>query len=357
MSGVNRNILQNGGIPSTAKGQTNINLVTTSGSRFVIMDFPPTFLSSSNGGSCTGISLQWTPDPSLGFETSSTYYSVTESILNCEPQSLSPLTSSLGYVQFIDSQYNELAPTYYMRAYQNFVGGGKGPYSDIVSIQTRAANYCGTPTTSLKAGVTSSVIFDVDGWNPNAGIWYSNDGSGSAASFSASFSVAPELIKFGGPNFDALKTNGATITIPLQGTSITQQGSPNSGLMTGNLALVAGSATMVLGGGMHQFIVTATTSTIATSSVQLQVVAGTTPLFPGGVNTINKLVGFSFQANGGFTLDNAQVPGATGGTIGSEVSVSNSLVINTSPDCIIRVIQLGIRQAYNAGMYHCKYGN
>lgn len=349
MSGVNRNILQNGGIPLAGRGQTNIDLVTTSGSRFVIMNFPPTFLSSSNGGSCTGITLQWTPDSTLGFETSSVYSSVTESVLNCEPYSLSPLTSSLGYVQFIDSQYNASAPTYYMRAYQNFVGGGKGPYSDIVSIQTRPAVYCTTPIVAAKGGATSRVVFDMDGWNPNPGIWYSNEGSGSAAAFSASFSVTPTLIKSGGPNYDALQTNGATITIPLQGTSITQGGG-TANMMYANMALVSGNATMILGGGMNSFTVIAGTS--GGASVSLPV--GVTPTFPSGINTINKLIGFQFQANGRFTVDNS-ITGSSG-TISSQISVGTSLVINTSADCVIRAFNLGIGGTYNETIYHCKYG-
>lgn len=352
MSGVNRNILQNGGIPLAGRGQTNIDLVTTSGSRFVIMNFPPTFLSSSNGGSCTGISLQWTPDSTLGFETSSQYLAVTESVLNCEPYSLSPLTSSIGYVQFIDSQYNAAAPTYYMRAYQNFVGGGKGPYSDIVSIQTRANAYCGAPVESVKGGNDSRVVFDVDGWNPNGGIWYSNAGSGSTADFSASFSVTPTLIKNGGPNYDAIATNGATITIPLQGTSI-GQGGGYARKMIGQIALVQGNALMTLGGGLNNFNVTATSSTGA-GDVSLSLGAGTVPIFPAGINTINKLVGFSFFQNGGFTLDNASI--GSGGTINTPVSVTNQVTITTSADCIIRVIVLGTAQDYTQNIYHCKYG-
>ena len=224
MSGVNRNILQNYSIPVMGAGPTNIDLQTTSGSRWVLMDFPKNFLSSSNGGTCEGITLQWTPDPSFGFETSSAYYAVTQSTLLCEPSSLSPLTSSNGWYQFIDSEYNSSAPTYFLRAFQNKVGGGRGPYSDIVSIQTRAAVYCGTPTPAARNGATSRVVFDVDGYDPNSNIWYSNLGSGSAAAFTASFSTTPYVVKKGGPNYDAIQTNGATITVPLSPYSLTQGG-------------------------------------------------------------------------------------------------------------------------------------
>jgi hypothetical protein len=355
MSGVNRNILKNTAIPVMGEGVTNIELVTTSRSRFVLLNFPPTFLSSSNGGSCTGITLQWSPDPSFGFEDASAYYAVTQSALLCEASSNSPLSSSLGWNQFIDSEYTSTAPPYYLRAWQNKVGGGRGPYSDIVEIQTRANVTCGTPENSAKNGVTSRVVFDVDGFNPTGSVWYSNNG-GPAAPYSASFSVTPNIVKRGGPNFDGIATNGATITVPLQGTSLTQGGGTSQTII-GQIALQQGSATMNLGGGATSFSVTATTSSIASSSVQLSLPVGTIPYFPSGVNTVNNLIGFSFQANGGFTLDNQSVPGASGGTISSQIAVTNNLTITTSADCVIRVFYLGVQGLpYDSTIYHCKYG-
>jgi len=354
MSGVNRNILQNTSIPVMGEGPTNIELVTTSGSRWVMLNFPPTFLSSSNSGSCTGITLQWTPDPSFQFESSSAYYAVTESMLSCEATSLSPLTSSNGWYQFIDSPYTTAAP-YYLRAWQNKVGGGRGPYSDIVEIQTRANVICGTPVGSAKNGATSRVVFDVDGFNPTGSIWYSNNG-GPDSPYSASFSVTPTIVKRGGPNFDGIATNGATITVPLQGTSLTQGGGTAQTII-GQIALQQGSATMNLGGGANSFFVSATSSSIGGASVVFSIPVGTIPVFPSGVNTINKLVGFAFQANGGFTLDNQSVPGATPGTISTQIAVGTALTITTSADCVIRVFYLGVQGIpYDDTIYHCKYG-
>lgn len=354
MSGVNRNILKNTAIPVMGEGVTNIQLVTTSGSRWVMLSFPPTFLSSSNSGSCTGISLQWSPDPSFGFDPTSSYFAVTESMLSCEATSLSPLTSSNGWYQFIDSPYSSSAAPYYLRAWQNKVGGARGPYSDIVSIQTRANAYCGTPEGSARNGNLSRVVFDVDGYNPTGSVWYSNTGGPGTSLYSASFSVTPTIVKGGGPNFDGILTNGATITVPLTGTSLTQGGGTSNRII-GQIALQQGSATMNLGGGANSFSVTATTSSIASSSVQFSIPVGVIPYFPSGVNTINKLIGFSFQANGNFTVDNQLV--GTGGAISSQISVTNNLTITTSPDCVIRAFYLGtLGLPYDDTIYHCKYG-
>ena len=41
---VNRNVLQNGGIPLSGNGQTNLQLVTTEGSRYVMLNLSNTFL-------------------------------------------------------------------------------------------------------------------------------------------------------------------------------------------------------------------------------------------------------------------------------------------------------------------------
>jgi hypothetical protein len=354
MSGVNRNILKNTSIPVMGEGPTNIELVTTSGSRWVLLNFPPTFLSSSNSGSCTGITLQWSPDPSFGFEPSSAYYAVTESMLSCEATSLSPLTSSNGWYQFINSEYSQTAPPYYLRAWQNKVGGGRGPYSDIVSLQTRIYG----AEASVLNGNFSRYIFDVDGFSPTGSIWYSNIGGPGTAIFSASFSVTPDIVKRGGPNYDAIQTNGATITVPMGGGNVSQ-GQP----INANIALVQGSATMILGGGVNSFFVSATTSSIAgmEASVRLSQPTGPIPQFPAGVNTINKLIGFTFTdaglgpRNGNLTVDNVSV--GTGGTIGTSIAVpGNSLVINTSADCIIREFNLSPQVTYDATVYHTKYG-
>lgn len=355
MSGVNRNILQNGGIPLAGRGQTNLNLVTTSGSRFVLLDFPTTFLSSSNGGTCNGITLQWTPDSSLGFETSSAYNAVTQSTLTCEPSTLSPLTSSLGWYQFINAAYNDNAPVYYLRAYQNFVGGGQGPYSDIVSLQTNGNAICPGVPNSVYGGSgsfptnRSQVTFDVNGWDPNASLWYSNQGSGSSAAFTATISGTPQLVKVGGPNYDAIKTNGGTISVNMKG-SYAGQGGGTAQQFWAQMGLVSGSATMAIGG--RSFKVTATDST-TTGDVTIDQYTGT-PTFPNGLNTRNKLIGWTATSNGNFLLD-----GVATGSVGSSLTAANTsdpLTITTSADCVIRMFQITDTSAYPANVYHCKFG-
>ena len=240
-----------------------------------------------------------------------------------------------------------------MRAYQNKVGGGRGPYSDIVSIQTRAAVYCNTPTPASQNGNLSTLVFDVDGFSPTGSIWYSNQGGPTAAAYSASFSVTPSIVKKGGPNYDGIATNGATISVPLGSTSITQGGG-TAQTVVGQIALQSGWAQMTLGGGLGTFYVSAVTSSAASSSVSITVPVGVTPYFPSGVNTINKLIGFTFTGNGGFTVDNGQV--GTGGTINSQLSVTNTFTMTTSADCVIRAFTLGVVGPYDETIYHCKYG-
>lgn len=351
MSGINRNILQNGGIPLTSQGMTNIDLQTTSGSRFVMMNFPLTFLSSSLGGTCEGITLQWTPDSSLGFETSSAYYAVTQSVLSCSSASLSPMTSSTGWVQFIDSIYDPTAPVYYMRAYQNLAGGGRGPYSDIVSIQTR--NYgCGTNVSSYGGvGRESELYFDVNGFDPNTNRWYSNYGSpGAGAAFTASFSVAPNLIKLGGPNYDAIKTNGAEIIIDLKGSYAGQVGGPALPIAV-SLGVASGSVEVINGaGGTPYFRVDAVDSTTAGNVQWLG--SSPQPIFPNGVSTRNVVVGIMLSYNGSFYLNGTAV-GTTTSTL-SAINYSNYIKLSTSSDCVIRAFGVG-RSLITATGYNCKY--
>lgn len=356
MSGVNRNILQNGGIPLAGRGQTNIDLVTTSGSRFVMLNFPRTFLSSSNGGTCSGITLQWTPDPSLGFETASVYYAVTQSTQPCEAASLLPMTSSIGWTQYMETTYSSNTPVYYMRAYQNFVGGGKGPYSDIVSIQTNGNMLCpGAPESTYGGsgsfpGNRSRLTFDANGYVPNGNVWLSNSGASGSTAFVATFSTTPDLVKVGGPNYDGIKTNGATISVDMKG-SYAGQGGGTAEQFWAQMALASGSATMAIGG--RSFKVTATDST-GVGDVTIDQYTGT-PTFPTGVNTRNKIIGWTATSNGNFLVD-----GATTGSVGSSLTAANTsdpLTITTSADCVIRMFQITDTTPYSPSVYHCKFGN
>jgi hypothetical protein len=350
MSGVNRNVLTNTAIPVMGEGVTNVELITTSGSRFVILNFPPTFLSSSNGGSCTGITLQWTPDPSFGFETSSAYYAVTESILSCGAYSLNPLTASIAYEQFINSSYTS-ATTYYIRAFQNKVGGGRGPYSDIVSLQTR-----------FDASEGPTYTFDTENYDPINNLWYGGSSSGSVGYVGAwTGSTMPEVIKYGGPNFDAIRTYGATLTIPMAGNTLGGVG------WQASIGIAKGTATFFANGPISMQVV-ATTSSLGTNGENL-VNAQSPGWMKSGINTFNTVVAFDGgggslgSRNGIMTVDN--VDATTGGigfqngksytTVeGSGPYAQTNITIATSADCILRCFSVGSR--YNPTNFHTKYG-
>ena len=237
MSGVNRNILSNAGIPVMAQDQLPMSLVTTANSRFILLDWPvKTYLTSSQGGDCEGITVQWTTDPSLASEPDSAYSNLTSSVLSCNSSSLLPLTSSLGWSIFVDSTYDTgsaASTTYYMRSFQNSSGGGRGPYSNVVNLQTRylvtsaiSRNFYYNPkyapaSSSLQSpGATGSVlVLNTQTFDPYTGTfkWYA-DNSTSVPSSSIqikapSGSLIP--IKIGGPNYDGIQTNGATMSIAL----------------------------------------------------------------------------------------------------------------------------------------------
>jgi hypothetical protein len=351
MSGINRNILQNGGIPLSGKGQTNLQLVTTEGSRYVMLNLSNTFLSSSSGGTCEGITLQWTPDSTLGFETSSVYNAVTQSTLLCEPSDLSPLTSSFGWEQNIQSTFEANTPQYYIRAYQNLPGGGQGPYSNIVSIQTNMNQvYGGANGSALVTGENASqATFDANSFDESTNTWYSNFGG----PFSASFSATPTIIKLGGPNYDAIKTNGATITSNLFGTYLGMRGSFNGAVF--GIALCSGSANMSIGG--LSFGVTATDS----SSISDVSFPSNNLQFAAGINTRNKIInletfGGSVLGYGtGFRVDDVAVGGSGNMPANQPLRVTDNFVLTTSEDCVIRLMYV-TTSPYSAVVYHQKFG-
>jgi hypothetical protein len=344
MSGVNRNILKNTAIPVMGEGPTNLD-VLNSGSRFLLINFPPTFLSSSNGGSCTGITLQWTPDPSFGFETSSAYYAVTQSNQNCEPYSLNPLTASIGYTQFINSSYTSEPSTYYIRAFQNKVGGGRGPYSDIVEVNLGRDS----------GGYTYN--FDTKGFNPIDGNWYSAGTSGSLGQVAAwTGSTQPQIIKYGGPQYDAIRTYGATFYIPMAAYTL---GSPPWQVSIG---IANGSATFSSQPNNIGMTVTATTSSIANNGENV-VGAQTSGWMKSGINTFNTVIGFSggggslSQRNGVMLVDgvNVSTPDGRGYTTreGGDYA-SGWISIQTSADCILRCFTVG--NLYDPIAFHNLYG-
>lgn len=418
---VNRNILKNYSNPVLEPNQLLLSNTSNAGTRFVLLDFPiRTLISSSQGGDCEGITLEWTPDPSFASEPSSSYYAVTSSVLSCNAAALNPLTSSLGWSVFIDSTYNYSGSTsskYYLRSYQNVSGGGRGPYSNVVSIETRSPRlYSGSMQTqgftysavSGKPGITGSVvILTPDSFNPNTGqlqVWAGDNRNVYATGSTASGSL--QIIKAGGPDYDAIQTNGATITFALTGSPSSSGFEQNtimevefqptiqrwSGSSTADLNICTNGAPYIpqfgdsgekffswcasvgiLSGSLeisgsdgYYLYVSATTSSTSTS---VTTKSGSADTFPTGSNTIDNIVGttrgqISCDISGPSVYGQKrwyyngvnQSPG-TGSAVtftNPTSSLGNSVTIRTSADCVFRSISLGV--LYDKTLYDQQYG-
>lgn len=362
---INKNLLVNN-TPAVlgTNSPTEVNLVTTSGSRWVMIDFLNT-IPTGSGGLCQGVTLEWSPDPSMvtnPFQPSSSYYAVTSSVLSCASASLSPMTGSEGWVQFINSYYQTDPETpagipleYYVRAYQSRVNSPVNFYSPVVPVQTRAIQYCGR-----NGG--DGFVADIDGWNsplfPNK--WQS-DYPGNVivpgTLMTASISVAPTHVKAGGPNYDALKTNGATISWPTFGTYTNSTVVLGYGIVTGSVT----SSVTASNGVPFNVFVEAIPSTTATSGVVVKHAASGTVvsnIILTGSSTINSLVEFEFVNQGG----NIYMDGANVGVIdtaaytadGQPWTLSPNFVTATSANAIVR--NFHSKAFYTSSLYHCKYG-
>jgi hypothetical protein len=235
---VNRNILKSYSNPVLEPNQIPMELVSTTGTRFVMLNWPvKTYISASQGGDCTGITVQWSTDNRFASEPDNYYTNITSSVLSCDSSSLIPLTSSLGWDVTIDSSYNTGSNTYYyLRSFQNVSGGGRGPYSNVVSLETRAPKLYGTGSTTYSFGrqfaagisqpigiycpgmTASNAVITTDSFNETTGklqVW-SGDNENVLATASA-FGGNLEIVKTGNPNWDGIKTNGATIQFALTG--------------------------------------------------------------------------------------------------------------------------------------------
>lgn len=422
MSGVNRNILQNYSQPVLSANQLLLSNETTAGSRWLLLNFPIlSLVSSSQGGDCNGITLEWTPDPSLASESSSSYYAVTSSVINCDATNLSPLTSSLGWAQFIDSTYNYSGSTpslYYMRAYQNVTGGGRGPYSNVISVQTRSPRlYSGsmqsqgfqyTPAYNVvpslnKPGITGSVvIFTPDSFNPTTGQLQTWAGDNKNVYVTGStISGSLQIVKAGGPNYDAIKTNGATISFSLTG-SVSGSGFEVNSIMdcqesssiqpwsgssvsdlqnfcataapyfnkqfaswTAGVSILTGSLE-ISGSDGYYLYVSATTSSNASS---VSTVSGSTDTFPTGSSTINKIVGtrpgqslcvagnVQYYGQLRWNVNGVNLSPGTGSAklIGNPTSsLGSTVTIRTSADCVFRTLSFGV--LYESNLYYQQYG-
>lgn len=373
---VNRNILKNIATPLSADNSpTEVNLETTSGSRWVILDFLNTVPTASNG-SCTAVTLEWSPDPSMvtnPYQPSSSYYAVTSSVFSCQSASLSPQTGSIGWLQFINSYWpktqnssSEPSTEYYLRAYQTRQGSPISIYSPSVAVQTRASAYCGDNYTSSLA--TPYVIADMDGWN-NPGFenkWMNDIGNESGPYQSASFPTgipnasgsSNYLVKAGGPNFDAFRFDG--------GGSVTW---PQLGIISGStvrqgVGIVTGVAGFSFTSNGNSFLVNinadavATTASInitkpSTGQVVGQIALGSLPL-----NLVNRYVELILKVSGSseIRVDNVVVSDSffNLSTYGAAGTISLSTNTTTTVTGLTRVVTAAM--PYNPTVYHCKYG-
>jgi hypothetical protein len=408
---VNRNILKSYSNPVLEPNQIPVELVTNVGSRWVMLDWPvKTYLTSSEGGDCEGITVQWSTDDRFASEPDNYYTNITSSVLSCNSSSLLPLTSSIGWSIYINSTYDfqpyvpNTPPTtatgsiYYIRSFQNVTGGGRGPYSNVLSIDTRAPNVYNNGTVSMgllkarvtgsapvyKAGTTGSlVIFTTDSYNPtssNLQAWSATSITGNGAIWTPTTNVAVTasitgsgayIVKNEGPNYDAIVTNGATWSFQLYGSpsaSLRETNAINNGEFspdtTSSIALVGIiSGSMQIVGESFEMTVYATTS-----SVKIPIAGGfqregavTTQYgkfaMDAGYNTINRPLGcyttefiIGGTTEGGYLepVGTAQTASASNRTLGSQVT------INTSPDCIFTGIYLGVRP--DVTQYRLQYG-
>ena len=398
---VNRNILKSYSNPVLEPNQVPIELVTNAGSRWIILNWPvKTYISSSQGGDCEGLTVQWSTDSRFASEPDDFYTNITSSVLSCDSSSLVPLTGSLGWSIFIDSSYNfqpdveSTSSVYYIRSFQNTSGGGRGPYSNVLSIDTRAPHIYGNGSVSMtflnpatgsgnqrKSGNSGSIVFfTTDSYNPtssNLQAWSANSttGNGYVGTFSSSNAAVTAsitgsgtyIMKTLGPNYDGIATNGATWSFQLYGSpsaSLSESNTINnsSGTPTSSIALVAlwSGSMEIIGNQGFQMKVFATPSSSTgkiENAVSTQYGAFT---MAGGYNTINTPVGcYSNQFIYGeynpptyvdfVYLNTSQTASAASRALGSQVT------IQTSPDCVFNLIALGERN--DVQQYINQYGD
>lgn len=370
---VNRNILKNSATPLGGDvTPPEVNLVTTSGSRWVILDFLNVNPTASNG-SCTGVTLEWSPDPSMvtnPFQPSSSYYSVTSSQFSCASASLSPLTGSVAWSQFIDSYWLKTPMTpagipteYYLRAYQTRNTSPVTIYSPAVAVQTRAEAYCGEIYTSSL--VIPYILADMDGYNSPgfSGKWMNDIGDALGPNESASFAggVTIANVKAGGPNYDGLRVDeGGRFSWPQ--VTITSTDPIRSGV-----GIVRGTAQWTARSNGLDFLInvdgtsTPTTSSITITRVDTGAVVGKIESGLVPTSLANTYVEIILDKNNSNTseirVDNNNVGtfnlGAAGAG-GSIILKDNFQMSFLGTNPIVRCVTA--QMPYNPTVFHCKYG-
>jgi hypothetical protein len=390
---VNRNILKSYSNPVLEPNQVPIELVTNAGSRWVMLNWPvKTYISSSQGGDCTGLTVQWSTDSRFASEPDNYYTNITQSVLSCDSSSLLPLTSSLGWSIYINSSYNyqygvaSTGSVYYIRSFQNVSGGGRGPYSNVLSIDTRAPHLYGNgtltmglrtvaPSTLLTASI---VVFTTDSFNPtssNLEAWSGNSNTGNDSAWTPTTHLnvtasitgsGAYIVKNDGANYDAIATNGATWSFQLYGAggqsnTISNLASAPNPLSSNALVGIISGSMQIVGQSFEMTVYATPTSSKVPIAGGYQTQNAVTTQFgkfamDAGYNTINRPIGcfvtefiMGGETEGGYlNVGTAQTASAANRTLGSQVT------INTSPDCIFTGIYLGERADVN--QYRLQYG-
>ena len=158
------------------------------------------------------------------------------------------------------------------------------------------------------------------------------------------------IVKSGGPNYDAIATNGANLVFTMPAVGGNQFSTFGVGIVQGNVRIPTNKG---------DFFITATSSTVSGSVVFKNV------SLQSGVNTINKIVSIGYDNNTTpelyLTVDDLQltlIPGSD-----TNIQIAANQTWTTSADCILRVIFAGaaVQQfprtiIYPEGLYHQQYG-
>jgi hypothetical protein len=377
---VNRNILQNSATPLAGDiSPTEVNLVTTSGSRWVIIDFLNTVPTSSNG-SCTAVNLEWSPDPSMvtnPYQPSSSYYAVTSSVFSCQSASLQPVTGSVSWLQYVDTYWRKsdevfdpnLPSKYYFRAYQNRLTSPISIYSPALSVETNANVYCGNPQTGSErvplplAG--ASIFADMNAYQSSsaASYWY-NDRAAAGPLVSASFGGEGTVtnVKAGGPNFDGLRIDGAgNVSWPQVIISSSNNVSCGVGIASGRVQWTVTSNGLDFLVDVNADAI-ATTSSITITKVSTGEVIGSINPFYEGINLQNRYVEFIFDSTDTTQPSAIKVDGDQIGNINFQnagaagtITLKNNFSITSAADqSILRCVTAQF--SYKPDVFHCKYG-
>lgn len=386
MSGINLNVLRNTSVPvSSQNSPTEVDLITTTGSRWVLINFLNAIPTSSNG-SCSEITLEWSTDPSMvtnPFQPSSSYYAITSSQFSCASASLSPLTGSKAWFQFIDSYWLPTfvsppgPPTeYYLRAKQRRSTSPVEIYSPVVAVQTRARVNCGVPNNGGEIGPI--LVADMDSWNSPSfsNVWVDDANSANTAAYTTgSFTITPSVVKAGGPNFDALLFNSSsTLSWPKLSLFGPNGGDITSARIRSGVGIVTGSVTYEFtgtkqsnpGAGVYTYLVTinadasCNSGSIVVRNQNLGTIVSSIEPVHYGMDLRNRLIEINCknQFSADILVDNNAIGTVNLTSADNGMSLPNNFRLSTPNTAIIRAViaNTSNSSSYDPSVYHCKYG-